>query len=496
VNALGSGNPDPWALEQQGQQPWGIGGRTNHYQFDMNRDALAMSQLESRQIARAIRSWHPQVFVDHHGQTASYFFPPTAPPLHHVYPERDLVRWTSASAARTRARSTATAGTTTCATCSTSLSRLLGLVAHAAGAIGMTYETDGGGNLALRRDDETVVTLLDGIERHFTRRSRPAPRHGAPRGAPARLPRVRAHRDRRGGGAAGARPTRSSRGTIAARRRRWRGPAQCRRRGAMEAGAFKANGARAVWAIRRAADEGEGAEGQGGAGGAPGAEARARTAAPHAFEHGAFVVDLAQPAARVARAFLERDPPIDSAFARGQLEKYERNLERGKNAPMEGYDFYDVTAWSLPVSYGVDAFELARRSRRRHAARATRSQRGRSAAERLADSLAIGVPQTARVARAGPLVMLDRKGGVALDLSGRIDGGRAPPRMSGPETRTARRGWRCCSSRRASGSPSVRGRCARPAATSRAARSWRGSSATPSPCIAGSRRWRRARACA
>src|SRR5206468_612613 len=59
INALGSGNPDPLALEQQRQQPWGIGGRTNHYQIDLNRDALAMSQVESREMGVAFRRWRP-----------------------------------------------------------------------------------------------------------------------------------------------------------------------------------------------------------------------------------------------------------------------------------------------------------------------------------------------------------------------------------------------------------------------------------------------------
>src|SRR5207247_6218067 len=128
----------------------------------------AMSQVESRQMARIILSWHPQVFVDHHGQTASYFFPPTAPPLHHVFPERDLVRWTERFG-RENARAFDRYGWNYFVRdvfdffypgywdSSPTL--------H--GAIGMTYETDGGGNLELRRDDEPVVTLLDGIERHF-----------------------------------------------------------------------------------------------------------------------------------------------------------------------------------------------------------------------------------------------------------------------------------------------------------------------------------------
>ena len=84
INAHGQGNPETWALEQQRSQPWGIGGRRTHYQFDPNRDALAMSQPESRQMSVAIRRWRPQVFVDHHGQTASFFFPPTSEPTNHT----------------------------------------------------------------------------------------------------------------------------------------------------------------------------------------------------------------------------------------------------------------------------------------------------------------------------------------------------------------------------------------------------------------------------
>src|SRR5207247_4000681 len=94
INALGSGNPDPLALEQQRQQPWGIGGRTNHYQIDLNRDGIAMSQAESQQLAAAFLRWRPQVFVDHHGQTSSYFFAPPATPINRVLPAADIRKWT------------------------------------------------------------------------------------------------------------------------------------------------------------------------------------------------------------------------------------------------------------------------------------------------------------------------------------------------------------------------------------------------------------------
>ena len=169
INALGQGNPDPWAIEQQRQQPWGIGGRTNHYQVDLNRDALAMSQVESRQMARAFRRWNPQVFVDHHGQTASYFFAPPATPINPTLPASEVARWTDIFG-RANAAAFDRYGW------NYYVRDIFDLYypgywdswPSLRGAIGMTYETDGGGNLAVRRDDETVVTLLDGIRRHFT----------------------------------------------------------------------------------------------------------------------------------------------------------------------------------------------------------------------------------------------------------------------------------------------------------------------------------------
>ena len=74
------------------------------------------------------------------------------------------------------------------------------------------------------------------------------------------------------------------------------------------------------------------------------------------FDAGAYVVDLAQPQGKVARAILEPTSALDPAFARAQIEKFERNHRRGKHAESEGYEFYDVTAWSLPVAFGVESY--------------------------------------------------------------------------------------------------------------------------------------------
>ncbi len=55
------------------------GGRTNHYFFDLNRDWLPLSQVESRNRIRRYHNWLPNVITDHHemGTNNTFFFEPT-----------------------------------------------------------------------------------------------------------------------------------------------------------------------------------------------------------------------------------------------------------------------------------------------------------------------------------------------------------------------------------------------------------------------------------
>jgi hypothetical protein len=58
----------------------------------------------------------------------------------------------------------------------------------------------------------------------------------------------------------------------------------------------------------------------------------------------------------MAKAFLEADPVLDPVFAKAQVDRMKRNLQRGKQADGEGYEFYDITAWALPVTFGVEGY--------------------------------------------------------------------------------------------------------------------------------------------
>ena len=76
-------NPDPQSREHR--EPW-PGGRSNHYNFDMNRDWAWQTQLETQQRMKKYNEWLPQVHVDYHeqGYNAPYYFAPAAEPYHEV----------------------------------------------------------------------------------------------------------------------------------------------------------------------------------------------------------------------------------------------------------------------------------------------------------------------------------------------------------------------------------------------------------------------------
>ncbi len=79
-------------------------------------------------------------------------------------------------------------------------------------------------------------------------------------------------------------------------------------------------------------------------------------AASTGFPAGTWMIDLAQPKGRLARALLEPHTPIDEEFLGRQIDKNTRNAARGTNVTEDGWEFYDVTAWTLPLMYGVEAF--------------------------------------------------------------------------------------------------------------------------------------------
>jgi len=76
-------NADPQSREHFEVYPQG---RTNHYNFDLNRDWAWQTQAESKFRVKKYLEWMPQVHVDFHeqGYNEPYYFAPAAEPFHEV----------------------------------------------------------------------------------------------------------------------------------------------------------------------------------------------------------------------------------------------------------------------------------------------------------------------------------------------------------------------------------------------------------------------------
>jgi len=162
-------NPDPVAREHG--EPW-PGGRFNHYLFDLNRDWAWLTQQETRMRLVTWSRWNPQVHVDFHEMSpeATYFFFPAAAPINPNYPPHVLAWGERFGAANASAFDlhgwqyfTAESYDLFYPGYSDSWPSLLG-------SIGMTYEQAGSGRAGLvyERNDGTMLTLRHRAERHRT----------------------------------------------------------------------------------------------------------------------------------------------------------------------------------------------------------------------------------------------------------------------------------------------------------------------------------------
>lgn len=84
-NSVVGAKPNPHAFTREHDEPW-PGGRSNHYYFDLNRDWVWQTQVETRQRIVKYNQWLPHVHVDFHEQSYNnpYYFAPAAEPYHEV----------------------------------------------------------------------------------------------------------------------------------------------------------------------------------------------------------------------------------------------------------------------------------------------------------------------------------------------------------------------------------------------------------------------------
>ncbi|MGZ8545700.1 MAG: M14 metallopeptidase family protein, partial [Flavisolibacter sp.] len=170
-NSITGTNYNPSLDAREHSEPW-PGGRTNHYNHDLNRDWAWQTQLESQQRMKLYHKWMPQIHVDFHEQGINnpYYFAPAAQPYHEVITswQRDF----QFDIGRNHARYFDRQGWLY-------FTREVFDLLYPSygdtypifnGAIGMTYEQGGGprGGAAVLTEMGDTLTLLDRIQHHYT----------------------------------------------------------------------------------------------------------------------------------------------------------------------------------------------------------------------------------------------------------------------------------------------------------------------------------------
>ena len=316
--------PDPSPDAAVRDQPW-PGGRSNHALCDMNRDWFGLTQPETRARVRAFQDFWPQLFVDVHemGTNSTYYFGPPALPHNpevtegqHAWLERygrENARWFDERGYDYFTR------------------ELFDLFYPGygdswptfQGAVAMTYEVASARGLAVDREDGTQLTFPDTVTQHAVASLASCATTAANREAVLR----RFAADRQGAVDAGREGSTREFVLLPS-------PDPGRARRLAERLAFQGIEVRRLDADHEhPAVRAHGATTESGAGTLPA---------------GSYLIRLDQPSGRLARVLLSRHQDMDPDFV---AEQVERQKDR------RGTEIYDVTAWSVPLLYGVECRE-------------------------------------------------------------------------------------------------------------------------------------------
>lgn len=301
---------DASPLAAEHNEPW-PGGRTNHYLFDLNRDWLVATQPEIQTQVAALLQWFPLVYADLHemGSNSTYYFSPEADPYNPNLTKdqhetlklfgRNNARWFDQFGFDYFTREVYDAFYPGYGASWPSYY----------GGIATTYEQASVRGLAVRRSDDTVLAYRDSVQHHFV-------------------------------------ASVSTAETAARDREKLLRDFYSYRRSAIQEGSTEQ--VREYILVRgqnySAADKLAGVLVE------QGVEVRRATAAFQSggreYPAGSYAVTLAQPAKRLIRTMLDPHTGMDEPFIK------EQERRRRKKLPDQ---IYDVTAWSLPLMFNVEA---------------------------------------------------------------------------------------------------------------------------------------------
>jgi len=320
------GTPDPAAAEHN--SPWFVSTDGNHYLIDVNRDAFALTQLETQAASKVLYHWNPQLWVDNHGQPEEYFFAPFCSPVNLNYPP-SLLKWAT-EVGKNNARYFDQYGWTFVKDENYDLyyPGYWDAYPSFSGAIGMTYETDGGGSkgFVYERSDKTLATLRGSIHHHFM----------------ADMSALEVLADNREAILRDFYKFRKT-GMEEVDKEQFK-------QYILQPGTDEGRLNSLIELLLRHKIEVYKAD-------TPIASQKAQTyfdrkSKARKFPAGSYIVPLKQPQKRLLKVLFEPDPKLEEKFLKEVEATRVRNKKLGTDVPKEPLWFYDITAWSLPVTFG------------------------------------------------------------------------------------------------------------------------------------------------
>jgi hypothetical protein len=323
------GTADPAASEHR--RDWLMDTNQNHFGIDVNRDAFALSTDVSRAAVEIMHHWNPQTWIDNHGTPNEYYFAPFASPINLNYPASHL-KW-AVEIGKNNARYFSRYGWTFNKDERYDLYYPGYFDSYPAlnGAIAATYETDGGGNKGLIYElpDKSFKTLRDGAHHHFITNM-------------STLEVLANNRESVLEDYYNFRKT----GMEEADKEKFKsyvlipGNDRSRLNDLLELlirHKFEIYKTEMPVFSRTAQTYFD------------------RVTKSLTFPEGSYIIPLKQPQKRAVKTFLEPDPKMEAKFLEEVDKRRARNKKLGSAVRKESYDFYDVAAWALPVTYGIDA---------------------------------------------------------------------------------------------------------------------------------------------
>jgi len=313
-------NADVQSLQHRGYWPWGRG---NHYLFDLNRDWFYLVHPESRGRVATILDWHPVVLVDSHemGALDTYLFSPARAPFNPNIRDEHHAWWKTFAADQAHAFDRYGWPYYTREWSEDWFPGYGSSWPIYTGLVGILYEQAGADGSPVRQRDGTVLTYRETVHHHFVSsiaNSETAARHREP------LLREYVALKRRGiaeggGGAVRAYLVDPSKSPARAASFVERMLLQDIEVLAAD-DAFRASGLRDTWG---------------------------RTSVARDFPKGTLIVRLDQPMKAFIAAILDFDPALPDSF----LKEERHYLEKFSESRL-----YETTSWSLPITYGLDAY--------------------------------------------------------------------------------------------------------------------------------------------